>query len=129
MRLETIEQINVWMDSVGTLSEALMDELGLTHFGYSARAVFSVVVDSDGRALNEPVKAVFDFVGVQELTLHGALTARMLDRPDEIGWGLSEVALVRVTPDGEGVRFEALWEDDRKVEIRCHTTSVTVPGS
>lgn len=48
MKLETIEEINDWLPQVDNLWESLMDELSLTHFGYSARVVFTLVIDRMG---------------------------------------------------------------------------------
>lgn len=77
--------------------------------------------------LDEPVQVKFDLEGVQELSLPGALTPRMLEHPERINWGLSEVARVRVAPSDDGVRFEALWEGERRVEIQCRRATLTVP--
>lgn len=127
MKLESLDEINDWLPQVDNLWESLMDELSLTHFGYSARVVFTLVIDRNGRVLEQPLQATFDLEGVQELSLHGALTPRMLEHPDRINWGLSEVARVRVTPADDGILFEALWEGERRVEIRCRRATLTVP--
>ena len=125
---DTVEKISVWLAETGALSEALLDELSLTRFGYSAHAVFTQVIDRHGRVLDEPIQVSFDFEAIDGLTMHGALTARMLAHPEEINWGLSEVALVRVLPTETGVRFEALWEGDRKVEVTCQRVTLTTPN-
>jgi hypothetical protein len=127
MKLETLEDINDWLAQADNLWESLMDELSLTDFGYSARAVFTLVIDRNGRVLEQPSQVTFDLEGVQELSLHGALTPRMLEHPELINWGLSEVARVRVAPVEDGVRFEALWEGERKVEIHCRRATLTTP--
>lgn len=108
MKLETLKEINGWLPQVDNLWESLMDELSLTNFGYSARVVFTLVIDRHGRVLEQPTQVKFDLEGVQELSLHGALTQRMLEHPERINWGLNEVARVRVAPSGDGVRFEVL---------------------
>lgn len=68
-----------------------------------------------------------DLDGVQRLVLEGGPNARMLKHPEEIGWGLSEVALVRVAPTDDGVRFEALWEGERRVEVHCRQATLNAP--
>jgi hypothetical protein len=128
MKLETLEEINDWLPQVDNLWESLMDELCLTQFGYSARVVFTLVIDRNGRVLDQPLRVTFDLSGVQELSLHGALTPRMLEHPERINWGLSEVARVRATPADDGVLFEALWEGERRVEVHCRQATLTVPG-
>ncbi|GAB3700224.1 hypothetical protein [Mariniluteicoccus flavus] len=128
MKIETLEEINDWLPQVDNLWESLMDELSLTHFGYSVRVVFTLVIDRNGRVLEEPFQVTFDLEGVQDLSLHGALTPRMLEHPERINWGLSEVARVRVTPSDDGVCFEVLWEGERRVEVTCRQATLTLPG-
>jgi hypothetical protein len=128
MKVDTAEGINRWLEQSRALSEALMKELCLLNYGYSVHVEFSVIIDAEGRVLDDPLDVGFDLDGVQRLTLEGGLTARMLERPEEIGWGLSEVALVRVAPSDDGVRFEALWEGERRIEIKCRRAILTVPG-
>lgn len=127
MKLETLEEINDWLPRVDNLWESLMDQLSLTNFGYSARVVFTLIIDRNGRVLDQPLQVTFDLDGVQELSLHGALTPRMREHPERINWGLSEVARVRVAPTDDGVRFEALWEGERRVEIQCRRVTLTLP--
>ncbi|MEI2809997.1 MAG: hypothetical protein V9F00_07300 [Nocardioides sp.] len=115
------------MEQSGGLSESLMKELCLVNHGYSVRIVFSVIVDPEGRVLDEPLDVGVDLAGVQRLTLKGGLTARMLEHPEEIGWGLSEVALVRVTSANGDVRFEALWEGNRRIEVVCRQATLVAP--
>ena len=127
MRIDTVEGISQWLGQSGNLFEALMDEVSFVHFGYSARVVFSIVVDLDGIPLKEYRSVVFDLEGVQHLMVNGGLNPYMLEHPEEINWGLSEVARVRVTPSETGVKFEAIWEDERRVEVDCHRAALTVP--
>ncbi len=127
MRVETAEEIDSWLEQSAGLSEALMTELCLVNHGYSAHVEFRMIVDPDGRVLDEPRDVGIDLDGVQRLTLTGGLTTRMLEHPEEIGWGLSEIAQVKVTSFDDGVRFVALWEGERRVEIDCRRAALTVP--
>lgn len=128
MRVETPEAISSWLERSGALSEALMKELCLVNHGYSVHMEFSVIVDPDGRVLEEPLDVGVDLDGVQQFALTGGLTTAMLEHPEEIGWGLSEVAQVRVASADVGVRFEALWEGARRIEIHCRRATLTVPA-
>jgi hypothetical protein len=129
MRFDGVSEIGEWLAGSGGLSEALLHELALARFGYSIRAVFQVIADLDGAVLQEPRQVVVDLDGVDRLELRGGLTPRMVEHPEEINWGLSEVALVRVMAVDGGVRFEVLWEGDRRIEVRCHKISLTAPGA
>jgi hypothetical protein len=126
IQLQGVDPIRGWLDSVGGLSEALLDELSLTDSGYSLRVVFKMVVDLNGAVLSVPTIAAFGFEGLEELRMHGALTSRMIERPEGISWGLSEVALVRASSAAGGAYFEILWEGDRRIEIECHRASLAV---
>jgi hypothetical protein len=128
MKVDTAEGISRWLEHSGALSEALLKKLCLVNYGYSVHVEFSMIVDAEGRVLDDPLDVGLDLDGVQRLTLEGGLTTRMLEHPEEIGWGLSEVALVRVVPSDDGVRFEALWEGERRVEIQCRQATLTAPG-
>ena len=44
MRLDTFGEIESWLSETGALSEALLDELSLTKFGYSAHVVFTRLI-------------------------------------------------------------------------------------
>lgn len=125
MKLETVEGIDAWLASVGALSEALIEELCLTKFGYSVRAVFNRVIRPDGRVLDEPSRVTFEFDGVQRMTMDGGLTPQMLDHPERINGGLSEVAVVRIALAEDWLHFEALWEQDRRIQIQCRRATLT----
>lgn len=125
MKIDTAEGISRWLKQSGGLSEALMKELRLVSFGYSVHVEFSVITDPEGHVLGEPLDVGLDLDGVQRLTLEGGLTSRMLEHPEEINWGLSEVAQVRVSPSEDGVHFEALWEGERRVEVHCRQATLT----
>ncbi|WP_109508451.1 hypothetical protein [Nocardioides speluncae] len=126
MKVDTTEEISRWLEQGGGLAESLMRELRLDKFGYSVHIAFSVIVDAAGRVLETPLELALDLDGVQQLTLRSGLTPRMLEHPDEIGWGLSEVALVRVASSDVGVRFEALWEGERRIEVECRRATLEV---
>ena len=130
MKIETLEGITHWLEQSGNLFEALMHELYLANFGYSVHVGFQAIVrDSDGHVLDQSLDVGFDLEGVQKLVLEGGLTRAMLEHPERINWGLSEVARVRVTPSEHGVQFEALWEGgERRVEIHSRRAILTAPG-
>jgi hypothetical protein len=128
VKLETVDEIDAWLASVGALSEALIEELCLTKFGYSCRVVVKRVIRPDGRVLDEPGRATFELDGVQRVTMDGGLTPQMLEHPESINWGLSEVAVVRVAPAEDWIHFEALWEQDRKIHIQCRRATLTTVG-
>lgn len=128
MKIESIEGISRWLEQSGGLFEALLRELRLVHHGYSVHIEFSVIVDVEGRLLDAPREVGLDLSGVQHFTLEGGLTGSMLEDPDSINWGLSEVAGVHVAPSAEGLQVEVRWEGERRIEIQCRGATLTVPG-
>jgi hypothetical protein len=126
MKIDSQEAISRWLEDSGGLYEALLTELRLTKHGYSVHIKFSVIIDREGRVLDSPLNVEFDFEGVQRLTLEGDLSEYMLDHPEEINWGLSEVTLVRVLPTEDGIRFEAGRESGRRIEIQCRRATLEV---
>lgn len=128
MRVDTVERISRWLEQSGGLFEALLTELRLVNHGYSVRVEFSVVVDRAGHVLDDPLDVGFDLDGVRRLTLEGGLTSAMLEHPERINWGLSEVSQVRVASCDDGIRFEARWEGgERRVEVDCRRATLTAP--
>lgn len=125
MRLTGVEAVNGWLVEASGLSEALMTALFLENHGYSLRVVFTQVIDVNGRVLEQPRAVELTLDAVDMLSLHGGLTAQMIDHPELIDWGLSEVAHVGVTRLGSTVRLEASWEGERRLEVHCHEVSLT----
>lgn len=129
-QLTSVEEINGWLAATGGLGEALLDELSLTRHGYSVHVAFMPVVVREGRrVLDQSTRVTFELEGVLDLHLRGALTQGMLENPEAINWGLSEVALVKLAPVAEGIRFDVRWEGDRRIHVFCARVSLLVPGS
>lgn len=128
MKVDTVEEIRDWLTRAGSLTDALMEGLRLVDHGYSVRIDLKLIVDVDGCVLAEPVKVCFDLLGVQHFSLNGSLSVRMIEHPEEIDWGLSEVALVELTRVVDGVRFQILWEGERNIEILCRQAVLVAPG-
>ena len=113
------------------LEESLLVEVALTHHGYSVRLVFDLTRTSEGALrpdLNERgQRCTVEMHGVQRLQLEGGLSQSMLDQPEAINWGLSEVALVRAEASAVGLQLQVLWEGKRNVVIDAGSAEVTGP--
>jgi hypothetical protein len=121
-----VGDVQSWLSSVDIMYEALMTDLRLTRFGYAVRVAFEIVIDAGGHSLSDPIPVVFGLEAVHELALVGDLTEVMRRHPEGINWGLSEVAKVVVQDDPSGIRFETLWEGDRRVAVVCDRLLLTV---
>lgn len=108
-----------------SFEECLLDDVRWLRFGSQIDLVFNYVWDEGGqvrdRVLEEPRLVTVRCFGVQELMLSNHLTQAMLDEPDRLNWGLSEVAVVRFEPrrldGGDGVQVAVLWEGGRALHV------------
>lgn len=111
--------------------ESLLVEMALTHHGYSARLAFNLTWASEGVLRPDLDKReqrlTIEMQGVQRLHLEGGLSQSMLDHPEAINWGLSEVSLLRAQPCAAGLQLHVLWEDERSIVIEAQSASVTEP--
>ncbi|MEJ7712985.1 MAG: hypothetical protein WKF84_24870 [Pyrinomonadaceae bacterium] len=91
--------------------------------------IFDYIWTDDGHIrsnLERPENITLKFRLVQEFRMHNALNAVMCAHPEEVGWGLNEVAVARVNDDvHEQHRFlpapfnhvAFLWEGERRIDI------------
>jgi hypothetical protein len=114
---------------LGDLSESLLNSLRLETFGYAVRAEFELVVVRGSLTAEPRPQITLQFEAVESMTLVGGLTARMVEHPEEINWGLSEVSLVRITPEESGVHAEIRWERERRIEITCARVTLEASGA
>jgi hypothetical protein len=111
--------------------ESLLVEMALTHHGYAVRLGFNLSWLSEGVLRPDLGKReqrlTIEMHGVQLLLMEGGLTQSMLDHPEAINWGLSEVSLLRAQPCAAGLQLQVLWEDERRIVIDAQSASVTEP--
>jgi hypothetical protein len=111
--------------------ESLLVETALTHHGYGVRLAFNLTWASEGVLRpdldSREQRLTIEMHGVQRLHMEGGLTQAMLDHPENINWGLSEVASLRAAPCPDGLQLQVLWEDDRSIIIDAQSASVTEP--
>lgn len=71
--------------------------------------------------------------GIHRFALDGGLSDRMVECPNEMDWGLNEVALVRASERGPlnsrvtgstTVALEVQWEGARRIEVECARASL-----
>lgn len=107
------------------LGEWLLHDVRWLHFGTSVELLFNNVFDSSGAvradALESPRLIAIRMRGVQIFNLSNGLSPAMLDEPERIDWGVSEVARVQAwncdLPSRSGVRLEVIWDGPRNLEV------------
>ena len=111
--------------------ESLLVEMALTHHGYAVRFAFNLTWASEGVLRPDLDKReqrlTIEMQGVQRLHMEGGLSQSMLDHPEAINWGLSEVDLVRAEECPNGVRLQVLAPNNRSIVIDAQSASVTEP--
>jgi hypothetical protein len=108
---------------LANLEEAILTEMRTDRFGYTVRLFFILPVGA-ACAGDRERRVRIDLDGVHRLLLEGGLTQQMLQFPEDIDWGLGEVAAVQVGTDEGAVRVDVVWEGERKIELIAHRVQV-----
>lgn len=121
------EELGRWL----RCEESLLVEMALTRHGYGVRLAFTLAWASEG-VLRPDLdrredRLTVEVLGVQRLHLEGGLTQVMLDQPEAIDWGLSDVSLLRAEPCPAGLQLQVLWEGERRIVIEAQSASVMGP--
>lgn len=118
--------------------ECLLVDVRWRHFGTVIELVFDYTWTSDGCVRGEYAPADLRTLvlrNVQELHVCNALNEYMSLHPEELNWGLSEVASVRVLDEHRFLsKYQSLpvpfhhlrcsWEGDRTVDVVFSTLEV-----
>ncbi|MBT0993213.1 hypothetical protein KIN34_02775 [Cellulomonas sp. DKR-3] len=97
-----------------------MTRIEFAHHGYSVHLTFSMVIDGKTGRPRQVSRAVrIELDGVQLFMLHGGLNIYMLEHPENIDWGLSEVAHVSIAELQGGIQCDVKWEGDRSISVEC----------
>lgn len=131
----TVTEIQDALGQVQDLAECLLVDVRWTQFGFGVDLVFNYVWESDGALRPEvetdPHLVTISTVGVARLCLDGHINPAMFETPGEVGWGLSEVAGVRVEPHdvfgGAGVLVGVFWESGRSLSVEALEASISLP--
>jgi hypothetical protein len=116
-----------------SFEECLLRELRTTHFGTAVELRFEYIWDddeADGHLVaDEPRPVTLRLESVHEIRFLTALPAGVLAQPERAGWGLTEVALVRLDDsskllEAHRAQSERLlhhlvveWEGDRQLDL------------
>jgi len=131
MMLESVEMIADYLSQHRAFEECILEDIRCRHYATVVDLVFDYVWSSDGSLRSEfeqPDRRVLTFHNVQEFRLFNALTEHMVLHPEELNWGMNEVALVRVVSESTVIgKYEQLpipihhvrcqWEGDRRIDI------------
>ena len=116
--IENGEAIERWLVENDRLGEALLSSVVWKNFGYS------IEFGLDHPLKNLRVQLLAD--GVERFVLDGGLTATMMDCPERIDWGLSEIAKIAVNRTSEGLLHTRIeWEGARRIRVESKRLILT----
>src|SRR3989442_14766440 len=100
------------------LEDCLLHDLRLVQFGFGIDLTFNYVWSDENQVrsdvLEKPKLITLRLIGVESLNLRGGLTGGMIDNPELINWGLSEVARVEPVEGNSGLALSIYWEGSRR---------------
>lgn len=131
MMLESAERIAAYLKSRHSFEECVLRSLEWQHYG----TVIDLVIEywwAEGFTMRPagvpPELVTLRLHVVQELHLQNALTDATSLRPDELNWGLSEMASLQLVGDSPGVlkyaslpvslhHLQCVWDSGRQLDI------------
>jgi hypothetical protein len=115
-------RLEYWLRGWNYFQECLLHDVRPVRFGFGINLVFNYAWTKEGNiredVIERPQLATLSLLGVQYLRFSGGLTQGMLENPELINWGLSEISLVRQVECPDLLAIEVQWEGDR--EMRVH---------
>lgn len=115
--INDVDALNAVLGEVDNLEESLLTSLELTHHGYSAELRFTHL--RLGRPVPESSLVTVVMEGVSALRLTGGLSESMVQHPERINWGFSEVAKVSAYPARPDIGLLIAWEAKRKIRVEA----------
>jgi hypothetical protein len=104
MKAKTKVEIEELLNSLHHLSEGVIEQFSRKDYGTTLEVVFNYIWTDDQRLrsdLERPFNVALKFRCVQELHMNNALNKYMCAHPEEIGWGINEVAVVKAKAEEE----------------------------
>ena len=108
-----------------SFDQCLLHDVRWRRFGSEVDLVFNYIWGDDGECrelvLEQPRLVTVRCSGVFEIVLSNGLNQSMIEQPDQLTWGLTEVAIVRLESrrlyDRDAVRVAVAWEWGRSLTI------------
>ena len=135
MRLSTAEQISDFLHENFDFAECIIESITFSNFQTDVTICLNFIWDPLGNVredLDHVKKLVFlRFHLVESFTLINEWTKAMFDEPESIGWGINEIALIRVKDQKSRlgpkkfVELEFVWEGNRRIQIAFSELTVS----
>jgi hypothetical protein len=127
MRTSESKNIEKFLIEHRGFAECIIEEFLLTDYGTTFEVAINYIWDTTGELrsnIDEPQTIVLRFRLVQELRINNALTEQMLRHPQDINWGLNEIAGIKIVSNAveagsehSFIHLAFVWEGDRRIEV------------
>ena len=127
MRTSDSKDIERFLIEHRGFAECIIEKFLLTDYGTTFEVAINYIWDAVGKVrskIDESQVILLRFRSVQELHINNALTQQMLRHPQEIDWGLNEIARLVLVSDTVDAGAEHLslhlafiWEGDRRIDV------------
>ncbi len=111
MKTDDLATMQEWLRDHNHFSECIIEEMRLNDYGTTLELLLNYIW-ANGRTLrsklDEPELITLRFSLVQEIHIINALTPAMVAGPEQLNWGINEVALVEINADGLATQYNAL---------------------
>ena len=118
------------------LQECIITKIGWSELGLELAVTLDYVWTDAGEICftvgEEPRQLMLRFQIVNEFRMFNALTTAMLQEPERINWGISEIAKFVIGPAQESDEFakaEFVWEWDRRIVIWFRVLIMELSGA
>lgn len=131
MRLSQQHEIQELLNQHHSFSECIIADFDWARFGTEVELTLRYIYDDDGhiyKSMDDWRTLVLRFLLVQELRISNGLTQTMCNRPEQLNWGFSEIALMKLVENSELAEpfrelsmpfhhMSILWETERRIDI------------
>jgi hypothetical protein len=120
---DSYEQLIRVLQQRNFFEECLLSDVRPIKFGYGIDLVINDVWDAEGcrrsDIIERPLLTTIRLLGVDFLRFTGALTSAMKEDPEQIDWGLTEIAMVEpFEPETMPLGLSVKWEGRRRLDIQ-----------
>ena len=127
MRTSESKNVEKFLIEHRGFAECIIQEFLLTDYGTTFEVAINYIWDATGEIglnIDESQTIVLRFKLVRELRINNALTEQMLTHPDDINWGLNEIARIKLVSDAveagsehSFIHLAFVWEGNRRIEV------------
>lgn len=130
MKTNSSEEIARALADYNNLQECVIETMALEDYGTTVKIVFNYIWNERGEVredLDQVRRLIVRFRRVQRFHLENALNPHMSEFPEELNWGLNEIAAMRPV-EGDDLaayrdfpvpfhRMEIVWDSGRRIDL------------